>query len=297
MAIKGQLTEELDRMLDLGVIEQAEEATPWVNSIVVAKADGKLRVCLDPKDLNKVIVRERFQLPTREDIFSGMHGATCFSKLDASQAFWQIKLAERSKNLTTFNTPFGRYQYCRLPYGLSSAPEVFHKAMEVMMEGLEGVRVYMDDIVVWGKTVEEHDRRLNTVKDRIIKYNLLMNWKKCQIRMKELKFIGEMLSKDGVRPCPDQVSAIMNMTTPDSREAVQRALGVINYVGKFVDNLASRCVHLRKLLCKETAWHWEAQHEAEWAGNKKKYCRLILCFHFMTPDCRQRFLPMHRRMD
>ena len=114
-----------------------------------------------------------------------------------------------------------------------------------------------------------HDCRLNSVKDRIIKYNLLMNWKKCEIRKKELKFIGEMLSKEGVKPCPDQISAIMNMTTPDSREAVQRALGVINYVGKFVDNLASRCVHLRKLLCKETAWHWEAQHEAEWAGIKK----------------------------
>ena len=120
-----------------------DKATEWVNSIVVvSKPDGKIRVCLDPKDLNRAIMRERFQLPTREEIFAGMADATVFSKLDASQAFWQLRLSEDSKSLTTFNTPFGRYRYCRLPYGLCSAPEVFHKAMEVMMEGLEGVSLH-----------------------------------------------------------------------------------------------------------------------------------------------------------
>ena len=152
------------------------------------------------QELNKVIVREHFQLPTREEIFAGMAGATVFSKLDASQAFWQVKLAEESRDLTTFNTPFGRYRYTRLPYGLCSAPEVFHKTMEQMFSGIEGTRVYMDDILVWGKTVEEHAERLDQVKDRILKYGLLMNWKKCELGRKEIVFIGERLSEEGIRP-------------------------------------------------------------------------------------------------
>lgn len=269
VALRDKLRAELSRMQDLGVIESVSEPTEWVNSIVVVgKPDGKLRVCLDPKDLNKCIMRELYQLPTREDIFANMSGATHFSKLDASQAFWQVKLSEKSRSLTTFNTPFGRYRYCRLPYGLCSAPEVFHRTMETMMEGLAGTRVYMDDIIVWGTTTEEHDIRLNCVKERIAKYGLLMNWEKCDIRKKQITFIGEVLSADGIRPNPDRITAILQMVRPNNREAVQRALGSINYVGKFVANLSARIKHLRSLLCKEIEWSWGHEHEKEWQDIK-----------------------------
>ena len=270
VAIKDKLKSEIQRMVDLGVIEKVEAPTDWVNSIVVVgKPNGSIRVCLDPKDLNKAIKRERFQLPTREDIFSNMAGATWFSKLDASQAFWQVRLTEKSKDYTTFNTPFGRYRYCRLPYGLCSAPEVFHKVMEVMMEGLEGTRVYMDDILVWGHTAEEHDARLKMVKQRIDKYGLLMNWDKCCIKKREIVFIGEILSENGVSPNPERIAAVLNMKTPHNKEAVQRALGCINFVGKFVDNLAARCKHMRSLLCKNNQWCWNHEHEKEWIELKK----------------------------
>lgn len=270
VAVRDKLKQELSRMIQLGVLEKVEEPTSWVNNLVVVyKPNGDLRLCLDPRDLNKVIVRERFQLPTRDEIFAGMAGARIFSKLDASQAFWQVKLSRASRHLTTFGTPFGRYMYTRLPYGLCSAPEVFHKTMEQMFEGIEGVRVYMDDILVWGKTDEEHKARLDEVKTRINKYNLLMNWEKCELGRKEVIFIGEKLDGEGVRPSAERVEAIVKMDTPTDREAVQRALGSINYVGKFVPNLAAKCANLRALMCKTNVWCWGPEHESEWQEIKR----------------------------
>ena len=147
---------------------------------------------------------------------------------------------------TCFNTPFGRYD--RLPYGLCSAPEVFHKYMEVMFGDIEGSRVYMDDILVWGSTEEEHDRRLQEVKDRIEKYNLPMNWSKCEIKKSEIRFIGDKMSCKGISPAGDKVeAAILQMQKPQCKEDVQRALGCINYVGKFIPNLANKCTHIRSL--------------------------------------------------
>lgn len=123
----------------MGVIEKVEEPTEWVNSTVcVKKANGELRVCMDPKDLhtpNSNIQREHYQILTREEIISEMAGAKYFTKLDASQGFWQLRLHKDSTRYCTFNTPFGRYSFLRMPFGISSAPEVFHRAMEHMIEG------------------------------------------------------------------------------------------------------------------------------------------------------------------
>ena len=193
--LREPLKKELSRMEKLGVIHKVDHPTEWVNSMVITeKPNGDLRICLDPKDLNQNILREHYPLPKKEEIFAEMCGAKWFSKLDASQAFWQIKLCDKSKDYTTFNTPFGRWAYDRLPYGVCSAPEVFHKVMEQMMENINGVRVYMDDILVWGHTEKEHDERLEAVRDRIRKYGLMMNQEKCVVKKNAITFLGEELS-------------------------------------------------------------------------------------------------------
>ena len=193
--LREPLKKELSRMEKLGVIHKVDHPTEWVNSMVITeKPNGDLRICLDPKDLNRNILREHYPLPKKEEIFAEMCGAKWFSKLDASQAFWQIKLCDKSKDYTTFNTPFGRWAYDRLPYGVCSAPEVFHKVMEQMMENINGVRVYMDDILVWGHTEKEHDERLEAVRDRIRKYGLMMNQEKCVVKKNAITFLGEELS-------------------------------------------------------------------------------------------------------
>ncbi len=127
--------------------ESGGTSTDCVNSMVcVKKKNGYLRVCMDPQDLNGNIKREHYQIQKREEITREMTGAQYFSKLDASQGFWQLKLHEDSTKYCTFNTPFGRYSFLRRPFGIISASEIFHLAMEHVIEGLEGVRAYVDDI-------------------------------------------------------------------------------------------------------------------------------------------------------
>ncbi|XP_033731746.1 uncharacterized protein K02A2.6-like [Pecten maximus] len=138
VALRDKLSKELVRMESTGVIEKVDEPSDWVNSMVlVEKPNGKLRICLDPKDLNGAIKREHFPLPTSDEVSSRLSGAKFFSKLDASSGFWQIPLDEESSRLCTFNTPEGRYRFKRLPFGISSAPEVFHKTVRKILDGLD----------------------------------------------------------------------------------------------------------------------------------------------------------------
>ena len=135
-----------------GLIKKCTEPTAWVHSIVAAKKrNNKLRVCLDPSDLNRAVTREHFPMQTVEDVISRMSNAKVFSVFDANHGFWLVKLAKDSSKLATFNTPFGRYSYTRLPFGIASAPEVFQNVMVQLFQDIEGVAVIVDDLVVWGK--------------------------------------------------------------------------------------------------------------------------------------------------
>lgn len=134
-----------------------------------------------------------------------MTGAQYFSKLDASQGFWQLKLHEDSTKYCTFNTPFGRYSFLRLPFGIISASEIFHRAMEHIIEGLEGVCAYVDDIVVWGSSLQEHNQRLFQLLQRVWKYGLKLNRAKCLFGDTEMTFLGDKLSGCGVEPDKNKI--------------------------------------------------------------------------------------------
>ena len=145
----------------MGIIEPIEEPTDWVGALHVVYGDnGKVRVCLDPKHLNEAIKREHFKLPTREEIMSEFAGATVFSTLDATKGFWQLKLNKQSLVMCTFIIPFGRFRYNRLPFGISSAPEVYHKKMHNMFAHIGGVNTSMDDIIISGANREECERSI-----------------------------------------------------------------------------------------------------------------------------------------
>ncbi|XP_035679930.1 uncharacterized protein K02A2.6-like [Branchiostoma floridae] len=150
VSLREPLKKELDRMESLGVIQKVDEPTEWVNSLVVVEKpkSGKLRICLDPRDLNKAIKREHYQLPTLEDISTRLAGSKYFAVVDARSGYWQICLDEESSKLTTFNTAFGQYCFTRLPFGVHSAQEVFQKKMDSIFGGLEGVEVIVDDVLV-----------------------------------------------------------------------------------------------------------------------------------------------------
>ena len=266
------LKKELGRMVEAGILEKVplNEPADWVSSLVcVDKPDGSIRVCLDPKDLNVAIKREHYPLPLVDDITANCTGATVFSTLDAEKAFYQIQLDEESSKLLTFNTPFGRYRYLRMPMGIKSAPEVYQQRMEQVFEGLPGVKVNMDDIIIHGRNTAEHDTRLRAVLQRSRDSNLRLKKSKCHIQQNEVKFHGHVFSKDGLRTDPEKVRAIVEMPRPTDKAGVQRLLGMVNYVSKFIPNLSDLTTPLRQLLHQDVLWHWEKQQETSFQAIKE----------------------------
>lgn len=263
------LKAELDRMVNLKVISPVNEPTDWVNSIVlVKKTNGNLRICLDPRNLNKAIKRSHYQFPTIHDVKSQLTGARVFSTVDANSGFWTISLDEESSKLCTFITPFGRYKFLRLPFGISSAPEYFHSAITRLFEGIQNIVIYIDDILIFGRTRQEHDKALMAVFDRARKTGLKFNKSKTKLYQSEIKFLGHVFSEEGQKPDDDKVAAILKMKSPTSVAELQRFFGMVNYLGCFVKNLANHSVSLRELLKNDILWHWTERHEAEF--NKLK---------------------------
>ncbi|KAL9979645.1 hypothetical protein ACROYT_G017335 [Oculina patagonica] len=269
---RDPLKKELDRMESVGIIEKVplNEPADWVSSLVcVDKPDGSIRVCLDPRDLNKAIKREHYPLPLVEDITASCAGATLFSTLDAEKAFYQIQLDEESSKLLTFNTPFGRYRYLRMPMGIKSAPEVYQCRMEQVFEGLTGVKVIMDDIISHGSSKEEHDTHLRAVLQRARDNNLRLKKSKCHIEQEEVKFHGHVFTKDGLKTDPEKVRAVVEMPRPADKAGVQRLFGMVNYVSKLIPNMSDLTAPLRQLLHQDVEWHWEEQHEASFKKVKE----------------------------
>ena len=253
-----KVKKELDRLETLGVIKRVTEPTEWCAPIVVVpKENDKVRLCVDYTHLNQAVKRERHQLPTVESVLAQMAGAKVFSKLDANSGFHQIKLSEESKPLTTFITPFGRYCYNRLPFGINSGPEHFQMQIHQVLENQSGVACIMDDMVVYGKDVKEHDERLNQVLDRLSKANITLNKEKCEFRKSEIYCLGQIIGKNGVKPDPDKVSAVVNMEAPQNVSELRRFLGMVNQLGKFLPNLATVTEPLRALLSTQSSWYWD----------------------------------------
>ena len=192
--LKDNVKAELCRMEEMGIITTVEQPTKWVNSVVVVrKPNGDVRICLDPADLNKALKREHYPLKTVEEVASSMSEAKVFSTLDATSGFYQIKLAEESTLLTTFNTPFGRFKFERLRFGLVSAPEVFQRAVSEMLEDIEKCEVIVDDLLVWGKNTEDHDHTLKQVLKRAAENDLRFNEQKYKFQRLEVEYVGHVL--------------------------------------------------------------------------------------------------------
>ena len=256
--------EELKRMEKLGVIVRVNEPTNWCAGMVpVPKKNSKVRICVDLTRLNKSVQRERHPLAAVEQVLAQLSGAKVFSKLNANSGFWQIPLAPESALLTTFITPFGRYCFHRLPFGITSTPEHFQRRVSEVLTGIEGVVGMTDDVLVFGKNQEEHDKRLTEALKRIEQAGLTLNKEKCQFSQERITFLGQVLDSSGIHPDPEKVLAIKNVREPHNVGDVRRFLGMANQMSKFVPNLADKMKPLRELLIKNKQWTWEQpQHEA-----------------------------------
>lgn len=267
VAIRNELKSELDRLTESNIIIPVTTPTPWVSSLVTVVKPGKLRICLDPKDLNKCLRRSHYPMPILEDILPDISQARVFSVFDAKHGFWHIPLDRDSSFLTTFNTPFGRYRWLRLPFGLNTAPEVFQRRQHQALEGLSGVQCIVDDILVYGEgrtDIEarlDHDKKVLALMERCRKVNLKLNKDKIKLAKTEVSYIGHLITNNGLKPDPAKVEAVKNMPKPTDVAGVQRFIGFVNYLSKFLPGLSDACEPLRKLTLKEAVWCWNYHHD------------------------------------
>ncbi|UYV81765.1 K02A2.6-like [Cordylochernes scorpioides] len=263
-ALKKPVEMELKSMEEQKIISKVDQPAEWAHPmVIIKKPNGKVRICMDPRELNPWIKMEYRQLPAPEGIIADITKSPIYTVLDAKSAFWQIKLDEKSSSLLTMATPYGYYRFHRLPFGICSAPEVFYKKMQSMFTGIEGVKVYMDDIIIYGNSLTEHNSRLITVLEIARKNNLKFEFNKMQLAQEKVKFIGHEISKNGISADPSKLEAIQKIKRPMDKTSLQRFLGTVNYLAKFMHNLADKTVLLRQLLKKNTLWTWNEAIEKE----------------------------------
>ena len=257
LPLRQKVQNELARMESLGIISKVDTPTPWcAGMVVVPKKDKTVRICVDLKPLNQSVLRETHPLPKVDDTLAQLTNAKVFSKLDANSGFWQIPLAEKSRHLTTFLTPFGRFCFNKMPFGISSAPEHFQKRMNEILSGLPGVVCLIDDVLVYGSTQEEHDKHLQAALERIQSAGATLNKEKCEFGKTTIKFLGHIITPEGISPDPSKTTAVKNMKQPSNVSELRRFLGMVNQLGKFSPNIADLTKPLRELLSSNNAWIW-----------------------------------------
>lgn len=269
----SKVKNQLEKMETDGVISKVNEPTDWcAGMVVVPKPDGRVRICVDLTKLNRYVKRERHILPSVDHVLGQIGDAKFFSKLDANSGFWQIEMSPETAKLTTFITPFGRYHFNRLPFGISSAPEFFQKKMAEILRGCEGVVGLIDDLLIHGQTEEEHHRRLIKVLEKLKSEGVTLNQEKCQFYATETSFLGHVVNGNGVSPDPQKTKAIRNLSRPKDITETRRFLGMLNQLSKFSPHLAERTKPIRELLSTKRHWHWGPSQEKAFTQLKENLC-------------------------
>jgi transposase InsO family protein len=275
-----QVQKELELMTKQGVISPINSPTAWCSGMVcVPKKNGRVCVCVDLTALNKVVLREVHPMKTVDENLAKLKGSVCYSKLDANSGFWQIPLDFESRKLTTFVTPFGRFCYNRLPFGISSAPEIFQRTMSQILEGLQGVICHMDDILIHGTNQHEHDSRVRAVLQRLRDAGLTLN-NKCEFSKHEIIFLGHIVSPKGIQADPGKIKAITDFPAPTNLTELQRFNGMTNQLAKFVPGLASMNAPIRHLLKKYQEWIWDVPQQQAFDNIKQKLVSTDILTHY-----------------
>lgn len=266
-AQKELIQKEIKEMLANDIIEPAK--SPWSSPLLIVpkKADAsgqkKWRVVIDYRELNEKIIGDKFPLPNITEILDSLSGAILFSHLDLSSGYYQVELEDESRPCTSFVTDQGQWQLKRLPMGLKISPSAFSRVMTVAMSGLspEACFVYLDDIIVHGRNLQEHNRNLVAVLEKLRKVNLKLNPSKCEFLKRSLVYLGHSISEEGVRPDEGKIEAITKWPTPGNANELVRFIATANYYRRFIRNFAGMTVPLNRLLKKGATFSWDESCE------------------------------------
>jgi len=256
-----ELRAEIDSMRSSGVIEpsQARHNTPLH---VVKKTNGKLRVCADLRALNAVCEKFEWEFPRLDIAVSRMTAARIFSKIDLTSGFWQLPLNPESRDVTTFRLDGRTWRFAVVPFGWKGAPAAFQSCMDAVLE--EGKRrgfltVYMDDILVHSRTLEEHVEHLRWTLDTLEKARFRLNPRKCIFGTNEVEFLGHLISEEGIKPVPNKLDTIQGLKAPRNTRELRGCIGTLGFYQNFVPRYSTLMGPLTSLLAKKTPFKWTAE--------------------------------------
>ena len=252
------------------MIIHVDKPTEWVSSITyVQKANGKLCLCLDPLDLNEAICRDHHKMPTVEEVVHEIVHSHFFTKLDAHHGYWSIILNQDSSLLTTFKSPFGRYCFLQLPFGLVCSLDIFQKKMDQILEETQGCIGIIDDITIHSHTEVEHDAHLQDLMWIACKYNLVFNPQKTHMKAQAINFLGCLYDANGVHPDLGKVDAIHTLLAPTNITKLQEFLGLVMCLSPFIPGLSTLTTPLQELFKKDTDFTWNHTYDAAFQFSKK----------------------------
>ena len=279
--LRQKMDKEIQKMENDDVIEPHEGPAPWVSNVVLTpKDDGGTRVTIDMRCANKAIKKTNLPIPRPEEISSQLSGYTRFSKLDFASAFHQLEIDENSRLLTVFHANGRLMRYKRLTMGTTPASGELNKALRPIFQDIEHSHVIQDDLIIGGDTQQSHDKTLNLVCQRIEDIGMTLNPEKCIISSDKIPWWGMEISKEGISPDSKKVDALKHMTPPKSRDEVKSLYCMLQSNKDFIPSLASKTVHIRVLLKKNTKFAWTRKCQAEFDKIKEEFSKEILLRHF-----------------
>ena len=260
-AYQDEVKNDLKNMLNDGIIEKS--SSEWASPLVlVRKSSGDLRICVDYRKLNEATVLTSYPLPNLTETLDRLAGATFFTSIDMVSGYHQIEVAEEDKAKTAFISPYGLYQYCRMPYGLAGAPATFQSVVEDMVQVLDidDILAYLDDVICFHATFDKHLDGVRKLLEMLRRAGFKLSAKKCQFAKRSVKFLGHIIDHMGVRPVPEKLELIRNWKIPESEDELRQVLGVCTFWRRFVKDFARIAVPLHNLLNKqEFVWTNECQ--------------------------------------
>ncbi|UYV78188.1 hypothetical protein LAZ67_16000412, partial [Cordylochernes scorpioides] len=256
------IQDEVNKMIENHIVKPSE--SPWSSPVIlVRKKDGTWRFCVDYRRLNKITKNDVYPLPRIDDALDSLAGSSYFSTMDLRSGYWQIEVDEKDREKTAFITPDGLYEFQVMPFGLCNAPATFERMIDSVLGSLKWnmCLCYLDDIVVYAPTFEEHLRRLQLVLSCIQKAGLSLNHKKCLFGSRRIKILGHLVDANGIHPDPDKVEAVSKFPRPRNISELKSFLGLCSYYRRFIENFAGKARSLHDLLKTEKQFYWDAAQE------------------------------------
>ncbi len=277
----------LQDMLDRGIIKPS--ASDWASApVLVRKKCGAVRYCIDFRALNKVTQKDAYPLPLMESCIDALHGTQFMSSMDLASGYWQIEIAEEDRPKTAFITKYGLFEHDRMAFGLCNAPATFQRAMQLVLQGLlwKDCLAYLDDVIVLGKSFEDHLQKLTMVLDRFRYHNLKLKPKKCALFQEEVQFLGHVVSRSGVAVNPDHIKAVSEWPTPRTTTHVESFLGFVNYHREHIPGLAGMAVPLYEITGPKAKFEWKAEHQEAFEKIKRALVSsAVLSYPDPDPSC------------